>query len=72
MINDLKHIVSVHQAEEFEWKDGKLLVDVQTANVLVTLHEALGNENKKFMESKLEESLATFQQTVNFAWSKVK
>jgi len=73
MIDRLRDVVNEHQAVELEWGDDKLLVDVQTANLLVTLYEALKEEaNKSLLDLKLKESMKTFQQSVEFAWSKVR
>lgn len=73
MITKLRDIVNGHQAETFTWPDGsELLVDVQTANALLTLYEALSIENQQFMAFKLEESKDSFGTTVEFAWNVAK
>ncbi len=72
MLDKLKDIVKNHQCETLKWSDGKCLVDVQTANVVISLHDALvENASKELLESKINESLKSFKDTVRFAWSKV-
>lgn len=69
----LKFIVENHQAEEITWDDGTLLVDVQTANVMIKVHEGLQDtENKEFMVQKISESKESFIRMTQFAWKMVK
>lgn len=61
-IEQLKEIVRTHSARKIE----EVLIDVQTANAIVTVYEALGAENKeKFTNSSIEKM-------AHVAWKLVK
>ena len=58
IIIELKEIVQTHSGKEIEGK----LIDVQTANAIVTVYEALGEQNQnKFKEHSIEKM-------ANIAW----
>ena len=61
-INQFKEIVRTHSAKEIEG----VLVDVQTANAIVTVYEALGAENKKkFINSSVHKMAHTAWKLIN-------
>lgn len=47
------------------------LVDAQTANVVVTVHDALSKDNQKRMEAVMDKNRAGFMRVVDFSWSQV-
>lgn len=70
---DLKKIVSKKQASEVKFADGdSLKVDMQTANVLLKVHDALNDANKKKFADAINKNENMFMKMVDFAWSKVK
>lgn len=70
---DLKKIVSNKQAQEVKFADGnKLRVDMQTANVLLKVHDALNDTNKKKFAEAINKNENMFMKMVDFAFSKVK
>lgn len=72
IIDKLRKIVKEHQATSIRFKDKKsAMVDVQTANVLVKVFDAVNDKNKKrFLDKML--SKAGFLQMVDFAWKQAK
>lgn len=73
MITVLRDIVNSHSAEEITWDDGSLLVDVQTALLLVQVYDKMNEDsNRQFFIKKIEESSASFNKIVQFSWSLVR
>jgi hypothetical protein len=73
IIHHLKHIVDNHAAKPIKFKDGKSMkVDVQTANVILKVHGALNNENKKKVADMAHKSKEHFGRVVDFAWKHSK
>jgi len=72
-IKDLEKIVKTKSRGEIKFKDGdSIKVDMQTANVLVKVYDALNDPNKKKFEDALGKNETMFMKMVDFAWSKVK
>lgn len=70
---DLKKIVSKKQAADVKFADGDTLkVDMQTANALLKVHDALNSANKKKFADAINKNENMFMKMVDFAWSKVK
>jgi hypothetical protein len=73
MLKRLKQIVEEHQYQEFTWtndpEEEPVLVDVQTANALLTIYNALNSKNQKTFNDKLENSRGMFFALVNFAFA---
>lgn len=46
--------------------------DIQTANVLVTVRDALNEQHQKDFDQKVEEGSGKFVQLVDFCWGQVK
>lgn len=73
IIHHLNDIVSNHSAKSIKFKDGKTMkVDVQTANVVLNVHKALNDENKKKVENMAHKSKEHFGRVVDFAWKHSK
>lgn len=65
----LRRIVDNHQFEVIEWPDGgKQEVDATTANMLVKVVDAVGDETRKKILSMMAESRARFLGVVDAAW----
>jgi len=74
-VEKLREIVKNHSYLDYDWKDGdgKLSIDVQTANVMVMCYDALTKEaTKTKFETMIAKSKATFINTAEFCWSRVK
>ena len=65
----LRAIVTGHQHSKIRIAGKTSSVDAQTANVLVTVHDALGAKNKVSFVALLAHSPATFRKLVDFAWA---
>lgn len=49
------------------FKDGTTIsLDTNTANGLVTLHSSVGHSTKKQLENRLDQSLASYMQMINY------
>lgn len=82
-IEALKYIVENKSARILYWEGfggqdiddeghAGIFCDMQTANALVTVYNALDAANKARMEAELARSPGHFMRMVNFAWSHVK
>lgn len=69
----LRQIVKEKQCQEFEWPGGDepLLVDMQTANAMCVLHDALNDKNKSKMRTWIGRDRVHFCRMVEIAWSAV-
>lgn len=69
----LKRIVREHQYEDVKFnKGGKIRVDGTTANMLLTLYNALKPATQEKFVRMINNSKADFVRTVDFGWSKIK
>ena len=74
VIDTLKEIVDGHSAKTVKFKDGSSVkVDLQTANVVVTVHGAMKKPDaKKKFEDMMNSSRGQFMKVVDFSWKMVK
>lgn len=73
VIADLKNIVKRKSAKEVKFSDGdKLRVDMQTANILLKLHDSLNSKNQQTFANAVNKDETGFMKMVDFAYSKVK
>ena len=69
IIHHLKNIVENHSVKSYKFKDGKTMeIDEQTAKVVLSIHEAVDDENKKKIEEMASKSKQHFTKVVDFAW----
>lgn len=69
----LRRIVDSHQFEVIEWPDGeKQEVDATTANLLVKVVDAVGDDTRKKILSMMAESRSRFLGVVDTAWKCVR
>lgn len=72
-IDTIKSIVKQKQAMDIKLKDGKSVkVDMQTANVILKVVDALNDKNKTKFTDMLGKSKSNFQKAVDFSWGAVK
>jgi hypothetical protein len=71
VIDNLKKIVSLHQAGPVKLDSGRMQVDVQTANVLLKVHGALNKVNQVKMAELMQKNRAGFTKMVDFSWKQV-
>lgn len=72
VLHHLKHIADNHAAKSIKFKDGSSMkVDVQTANAVLKVHDALNNENKKKISDMAHKSKSHFKKVADFAWKHV-
>lgn len=70
VVDTLKKIVKQKGADEVTFKNKKKLkVDMQTANALLKIHDALKPGNAKKFRDNLEKGEANFMRMVDFAFS---
>lgn len=73
VIPHLKNIVDNHSAKSIKFKDGKTMkVDVQTANIVLKMHNQLNDENKKKISDMAHKSKEHFSKVVDFAHKHLK
>ena len=73
VIEDLRGIVMSKNADQVEFENGNdVKVDVQTANVLLKVYDALNSQNQKKFEDALRKNEKSFMKMLDFAWSKMK
>ena len=73
IIHHLKDIVDSHTAKPHKFADGKTMkIDVQTANAVLKVHNALNAENKKKVSDMAHKSKQHFGKVVDFAWKHLK
>jgi hypothetical protein len=69
----IKDIVKTKSAKPVKFDDGKSMkVDMQTANVILKVFDALNDTNKKKVETMLNKDKANFGKFIDFAWKSVK
>jgi hypothetical protein len=72
-IDTIKSISKKKQAMDVKLKDGKSIkVDMQTANVILKVIDALNDKNKTKFTDMLGKSKANFAKAVEFSWGAVK
>jgi hypothetical protein len=72
-IDTIKDIVKNKSAKPVKFEDGKTMkVDLQTANVILKVVDALNDANKKKFSAMLGKNKANFTKAVDFAWGAVK
>jgi hypothetical protein len=73
-IDVLKRIVEGNSYEDVKFnKGGKIRVDLQTANALMVVYNALSSSSaKEKFERMVNNSKADFIRVVDFVWSKVR
>ena len=69
--DDIKKIVADKSMMTVKFPDGKQKVDMMTANVLMTVYDALNDKNKKKFVEKINAKLGNFLKLVQFAYSAV-
>lgn len=73
VIDDLKKIVTHHQASKVKFADGKSqVVDAFTANALLQVFGALNTNNQVQMASRLAKNKAGFSKMSAFAFKQIK
>ena len=73
VVSNLQKIKDTHQHGTVKHKDGSTSkIDVQTAHVLLTVHKALNNENKKKFSDMMSRSNQHMKKASDFAWKQVK
>jgi ribosomal protein S15P/S13E len=73
VIDDLKKILKDKSMDEVTLSNGdKLDVDIQTANILLKIYDALSGQNKKKFVDALNKNEKMFMKMLDFAYSKVK
>lgn len=68
-ITKLREIGARHQHSKIQVAGKSVAVDAQTANLLVTVHDALSAENKVTFAAMTAHSYGTFKKIVDFSWS---
>jgi hypothetical protein len=66
-MGQLVRMTKTHQATHFVYRQGRVLVDMQTANVLMKAYQALTDSNKARFE-RLLESWAGLRKLVDLSW----
>ena len=69
--DDIKKIVADKSMMTVKFPDGKQKVDMMTANVLMTVYDALNDKNKKKFVEKINAKMGNFLKLVQFAYSAV-
>jgi hypothetical protein len=73
VLSDIKVVVDTNQTTPLKLENGETVdIDAPTANVLLTVLNALEEENKKRMVELLTKSTADFLKVVDFCWKNVK
>ena len=73
VLNTIKGIVKSKGANSVKFDDGKTVkVDMQTANVLLKVYDALNSQNKEKVEKMMQKDKASFMKLIDFAWKQVK
>ena len=67
----LRQIIAGHQHSKIRIAGKTCTVDAQTANALVTVHDALGIKNQVTFVGFLAHSTGTFHAMVDFSWKQV-
>ena len=73
VIKHLQNIKDKHQMSRIKHQDGTSSnIDVQTAHALLTVHNALNDENKKKFSDMMSKSKHHMSKAAEFAWKSVK
>lgn len=73
VLQDLKQIVSDHQHKKIRFEDGAIDVDGVTANMLLTVFDALSKEEaKEKFKRMLSQSTTSFMKLVDFGWKQTR
>lgn len=65
----LRRIVDQHQFETLEWPNGETQeVDATTANMLVKVVDAVGDDTRKKIMSRMKQGRIQFLSVVDVAW----
>lgn len=73
IMNHLSSIVENHSSRNIRFQDGKTMkVDVQTADTVLKVHEALNESNKKKLSDMAYKSKDHFSKVVDFARNNLK
>lgn len=73
VLTDIQGIVDMNQPAQVQLSNGETLdVDASTANVLLTVLNALTDENKQRMLEVMGSNAAEFLKVVDFAWKQVE
>lgn len=71
-IENLKNILDNKSYAVFKWGDIETIVDIQTANVVMLVYNALSNEqNKAKFQRMIKASYNQFIKIVDFCWKQV-
>ncbi|KKN20136.1 hypothetical protein LCGC14_0938790 [marine sediment metagenome] len=68
----LREIRERHQHAKIQVAGRSVAVDMQTANVLIMVYDALGLEAQAKFAGMLHHSPGTFRRLVDFSWGQVK
>jgi len=63
--------VNTHSVKHLSWGGVPLILDVQTANLLKTVYEALSQVNKDKFKRSIQKSRQSFVTVVDFCWKTV-
>jgi len=73
VMETLKKIVDQHQWQRVKFQDGTTVsVDATTANMLVTVYNALSSPNQAKMNEQINKNKLNFQRLVDFGWKHVR
>ena len=71
-ITVMREIGKRHQHSKIQVGGKSTTIDAQTANVLVTVHDALEAKNQVSFAAMTAHSPATFARLIDFAWKQVR
>lgn len=73
VLDTIKDIVKNKSSKPVKFDDGKSMkVDMQTANVILKVYDALNQQNKDKVSDMLNKNKGNFVKFVDFAWKQVK
>lgn len=73
VMETIKKIVDQHQYQKVKFQDGSTLtVDATTANMLMTVYNALAGSNKAKMNEMINKNKMNFAKLVDFGWKQVR
>lgn len=73
MIVKLRKIVEDHSYEYFKWPcGGEMVIDVQTANLVVKVYDSLNREQQYKLQAFMNESQLAFSMLVERCWGYIK
>jgi len=73
-LENLREIVSGHSYKIFTWgkKNDGMMVDLTTANVMLTVYDAMKKESQELFEKRIKQSREWFMKAVGICWRCVK